>query len=108
MDDDFDITRLVAESRRQFGVLADEARVTLLDICLYGTSETARIAAAKEILDRGVGKPVSQVELSGRDGGPVEMKDVTESARSFTMRMAKMASRSLEEDASSPEEEDGA
>ncbi|MDX8398857.1 MAG: hypothetical protein R8K20_01255 [Gallionellaceae bacterium] len=30
---------------------------TLLDVCEHGTSETARIAAATALLDRGFGKP---------------------------------------------------
>lgn len=95
-DDDFDFDALVRESRRQFAVLADEARITLVEICSFGTNESARIAAAKEILDRGVGKPVSQLELSGREGKPIEVKDVSEGARSFTTRMAKLAQKSQE------------
>lgn len=95
-EDDFDLESLVRESRRQFAVLADEARITLVEICSFGQNEAARIAAAKEILDRGVGKPVSQMELSGRDGKPIEVKDVSEGARSFTSRMAKLAQREAE------------
>ena len=34
-----------------------EAFDTLLDVCKHGQSETARIAAATAILDRGYGKP---------------------------------------------------
>lgn len=39
----------------------------------YVPDHSARIAAAREILDRGYGKPKQQTELSGPEGGPVEI-----------------------------------
>jgi hypothetical protein len=41
---------------------------------ILATSEnhSARIAAAKELLDRGYGKSMQAVELTGADGGPLE------------------------------------
>lgn len=43
----------------------------LVDILANGTSETARIAAAKELLDRGYGKSTAVQELSGPGGAPL-------------------------------------
>jgi hypothetical protein len=40
----------------------DIAFITLLDVAMNGSSDTARIAAANSILDRGYGKPKAAVE----------------------------------------------
>lgn len=40
----------------------DIAFSTLLDVAMNGSSDTARIAAANSILDRGYGKPKADVE----------------------------------------------
>lgn len=37
-----------------------------------GNPDTA-LAAAKEILDRGFGRPAQAVEITGEDGGPVQV-----------------------------------
>lgn len=89
MADDFQ--DLVLESQRMFALAADDARLTLVEICAYGASEQARITAAKEILDRAYGKSRAAVELTGKNGGPVEYADVTESANRFSDRMARLA-----------------
>ena len=86
-----DFTDLVLEGQRMFALAADDARLTLVEICAFGTNESARISAAKEILDRAYGKSASRVELTGRDGGPVEHADVTESANRFSDRMRRLA-----------------
>jgi hypothetical protein len=36
-------------------------------------NDQARIAAAKELLDRGFGKATQHAEITGKDEGPVEM-----------------------------------
>lgn len=36
------------------------------------TPAAARVAAAKELIDRGYGKATQAVELTGKDAGPVE------------------------------------
>lgn len=46
-----------------------EAMKTLTDILKNGQSEQARIAAARELLDRGYGKPAQAV--TGDGGGPI-------------------------------------
>lgn len=48
-----------------------EAIDTLTAIMRSGESEQAKIAAAKELLDRGYGRPPQAV--TGDDGGPVEV-----------------------------------
>lgn len=90
-DEPEDFRKLVLDAQRQFQLLADEARLTLAEICAFGASEQSRITAAKEILDRAYGKSVSPIEISGRDGGPVETKDVSDSAVAFTQRMSRLS-----------------
>ena len=41
----------------------------------------ARVAAANAILDRGFGKPLQGVELSGHDRGPIEHVVITDEMR---------------------------
>jgi len=48
----------------------------LVDIVTNGESEGARIAAATALLDRGYGRPRQSVEMTGKDGGPIEHADV--------------------------------
>lgn len=55
--------------------LADKAKVhadlalrTLAEICAAGSTESARVAAANALLDRGFGKPRQDVEMSGGVG----------------------------------------
>lgn len=63
-----------------------EAIDTLLKIMKNGRAPAAaRVSAACAILDRGYGKPLQSVELSGIDGGPIETVNVTdiEAARSI-------------------------
>lgn len=49
-----------------------EALEILWQIAKDGDRDTARVAACREILDRGIGKPVQAVELSGPDGEPIK------------------------------------
>lgn len=48
-----------------------DAIARLVDIMFNSESDQAKIAAAKEILDRGYGKAKQQVEATGPDGGPM-------------------------------------
>src|SRR5690349_16441812 len=45
---------------------------TLARIAEKGESETAQVAAANSLLDRGYGKPRQAIEHTGKDGGPIE------------------------------------
>jgi len=40
-----------------------------------GNPDTA-LAAAKEILDRGFGRPAQALEITGEDGGPVQVSRI--------------------------------
>jgi hypothetical protein len=50
----------------------EAAIIELATILTTSESHQARIAAAKELLDRGYGKATQAVEMSGPHGGPVE------------------------------------
>ena len=78
--------KVLADLRRRLEPLArahsPAAIRTLASIVLDKKAPpAARIAAANSILDRGLGKPPQGVELSGKDGGPVETMEVTDEAR---------------------------
>ena len=55
------LNRATVDMKSRLSMLAREYTYTafdaLLDVCENGTSETARIAAATALLDRGFGKP---------------------------------------------------
>lgn len=56
---------------------APQAVQTLVDIACRGESEAARVAASQAILDRAYGKPVQATEITGRDGGAIQVEDVS-------------------------------
>lgn len=49
-----------------------------------------RMDAARELADRGYGKPVQAVEMTGADGNPLEIKEIRESIAS---KLAGLAAR---------------
>lgn len=49
----------------------------LVSVAQKGESESARVAAANAILDRGYGKPRQAHEHSGPNGGPIQTVDLT-------------------------------
>lgn len=55
----------------------DTAILALVDICLNGESESARVSAANALLDRGYGKPMQSHEVHGKNGGPIQTVDLT-------------------------------
>lgn len=64
------ITADIKEIAQSFG---EEAITHLVEIARNGNAPpAARVAAVKEILDRGYGKAKQDVELTGANGGPVE------------------------------------
>ena len=64
--------RAAAEAlRRKARNHAAEAIEALAEILKSGASEHARVAAAKELLDRGHGKPVQAMKVGGDDGAPI-------------------------------------
>ena len=50
-----------------------EALGTILEIMQAGENERNRLSAAQYVLDRGWGKPVQATEVTGKDGGPLEI-----------------------------------
>lgn len=64
------VTADIKEIAQSFG---EEAITHLVEIARNGAAPpAARVAAVKEILDRGYGKAKQDVELTGANGGPVE------------------------------------
>ncbi len=58
--------------------LAGDALAALKSVALKGKSESARVAAATALLDRGYGRPRQALEHTGDGGGPVEVSIVHE------------------------------
>ena len=54
----------------------EKAIATLVQLMGSADSDSARIAAAKEILDRGYGKSKSSHEISGLDGAPIIVTEI--------------------------------
>lgn len=50
-----------------------DALAALKRVATKGKSETARVAAAVALLDRGHGRPRQSVEHTGKDGGPIQV-----------------------------------
>lgn len=69
---------------------AEEAISALVDVARNG-SDGARVSAAVALLDRAFGKPAQSVEMSGKDGGPIQTEDVTRDAESFARRISSLA-----------------
>lgn len=67
------ITADIKALAQQYGAEAVEA---LVEIMRKHGNDTTRIAASKELLDRGYGKAMQGVELTGKDGAPVEFKQI--------------------------------
>ena len=52
------------------------AALQVLVDCLTAADPSLRLAAAKDLLDRGFGKPAQSVELTGEDGGPIAVTKI--------------------------------
>jgi hypothetical protein len=84
--------RIIAEMAREH---AETALGVLVEIALHGESEAARVSAANALLDRGYGKPVQGMELTGEDGRPIETRQVSDIDRAKAMAfLATKAARS--------------
>lgn len=49
----------------------------LIEVAKKGQTESARVAAANAILDRGYGRPAQSHEHTGAGGGPIQSVDLT-------------------------------
>ncbi|API58748.1 hypothetical protein BSL82_04980 [Tardibacter chloracetimidivorans] len=76
------ITRDVREAAQKHSAKAIAELVRLLK----DTDSRVRVAAARELLDRAHGKPVSPQEITGRDGGPVAWESSSPVQRRETAR----------------------
>ena len=65
--------KATADLKALAGEYTQEAIAELARLATGAESETARVSAIKELLDRGHGKPAQSVEVGGKDGGPVKM-----------------------------------
>lgn len=66
---------------------------TLVNVMRTGETDTARITAAKEILDRGYGKSVQAHKLQTAEGNDASMEDLAENAARFTSAVLGLAAR---------------
>lgn len=68
---------VVSEAKRTFAAAARENADEALDILLavarnVEAAPAARVSAANSIIDRAYGKPLSALEVTGKDGGAIE------------------------------------
>lgn len=70
--------------------LRNLAMAELVDIVRQNAGDIKGIAAVKELLDRSEGRVAQAVELTGKNGGAVEVKDITplETARRVAFLLA--------------------
>lgn len=70
--------RVTADIKALAQLYGPDAIDTLAEIMKNeGHPPAARVAAAKELIDRGFGKAVQTVHASGADGGPIQFSDMT-------------------------------
>lgn len=84
--------KVSAELKELARPYAPEALATLCKIMRTSKQDAARVAAAKELLDRGFGK--APQAISGPDGGAIEVKDIT--AEEAAKRIAFLLTQALE------------
>jgi hypothetical protein len=68
--------KITADVRALAQEYGEDAIRELATILTTSENHSARIAAAKEILDRGYGKATQSVEMAGPDGGPMQFSQI--------------------------------
>jgi hypothetical protein len=68
------INRALKEIAQQY---TEDALQVLQDVMKNGDSDAARVAAAREMLDRGYGKPKTTNEHTGPDGAAIQFNVIT-------------------------------
>lgn len=58
--------------------------------------EAARVAAIRELLDRGFGKPTQHTEITGADGGPIQTQAVQDDRPPIETFLAEFGERKEE------------
>lgn len=66
-----DVAKIRQQLKREFAFISPQAR-KVLEQLLLSHDQRIQLAAAKEILDRGIGKATEHVELTGAEGGPIQ------------------------------------
>ena len=69
--------RVLAEIRTLARTYTEPAVLALVEIMQHGRNESARVAAAQAVLDRGWGRPVQALEHSGPEGSALLPADLT-------------------------------
>jgi hypothetical protein len=67
------VTKATADIKALAGQYTEAALAELGRLASNAQSEAARVAAIKELLDRGHGKSAQSLEVSGKDGGPLQV-----------------------------------
>ncbi|MFM0141749.1 hypothetical protein [Paraburkholderia sp. RL18-085-BIA-A] len=87
--------KITADIKALAQVHAESAIRELATILTTSENDQARIAAAKELLDRGFGKSTQHAEITGKDGGPiktqqapVDLSDLTDEELQVLERLA--------------------
>lgn len=77
-----DVAKLRQQLKREFAFISPQAK-TVLERLLLSDDENVQLKAAKEILDRGIGKATEHIELTGENGGPIK-SELVDRARGET------------------------
>ena len=88
----------VGAAKRALSEMAkDHAKAALWTLAKIQADDAApaaaRVSAATAILDRAYGKPAQSLELTGKDGGPIEHANVQSDAERFTSSILSLAAR---------------
>lgn len=89
--------KITADIKALAQVHAETAIRELATILTTAENAQARIAAAKELLDRGYGKATQYAEVTGKDGAPV-FSPVSEASLEDLARRIKAQSERLDEE----------
>lgn len=73
------LNKSTAEVKKAAQKYTEKALKTLALIMEKGQTEPARVAAARELLDRAHGKPAQPVQHAGEDGGPIAIANLSDS-----------------------------
>ena len=71
------ISKSTAELKAYAQEFTEDAIGVITMIMYYSIDPRLRVMAAKEILDRGHGRPAQGVELTGAEGGPIATVDMS-------------------------------
>ena len=69
--------KFTAEVKAYAQEFGQDAIGILANLMYKSENEKTRIAAAKEILDRGYGRSAQAMELTGNDVGPIQTEDLS-------------------------------